>query len=186
MKKLYKILRKVRSYEEQMARLTDQELARLSDILEQESGDQTVAFFYITANGAANVRKPGDYVAKMIQLAGGNYVFSSLPGEETALSTVNMQMEAFYAGAWDADVLIYNSAIDGELETIEWLVEKDGLLADFKAVQTGKVWCTGKSMFQQTTAVGDIILDIHNIVSGKAEKGAEMNEIGRASCRERV
>ncbi len=157
----------------------DQELARLSDILEQESGDQTVAFFYITANGAANVRKPGDYVAKMIQLAGGNYVFSSLPGEETALSTVNMQMEAFYAGAWDADVLIYNSAIDGELETIEQLVEKDGLLADFKAVQTGKVWCTGKSMFQQTTAVGDIILDIHNIVSGKAEKGAEMNVLYR-------
>lgn len=31
MKKLYKILRKVRSYEEQMARLTDQELARLTD-----------------------------------------------------------------------------------------------------------------------------------------------------------
>ncbi len=31
MKKLYKILRKVRSYEEQMARLTDQELAHLTD-----------------------------------------------------------------------------------------------------------------------------------------------------------
>ncbi|WP_300773348.1 accessory Sec system translocase SecA2 [uncultured Acetatifactor sp.] len=31
LKKLYKILRKVRSYEEQMARLTDQELARLTD-----------------------------------------------------------------------------------------------------------------------------------------------------------
>lgn len=157
----------------------DQELERLSAVLEQESGEQTVAFFYITANGAANVRKPGDYVAKMIQLAGGRYVFSDLPGEENALSTVNMQMEAFYAEAWDADYLIYNSAIDGELETIDQLVEKDELLADFKAVQAGKVWCTGKSMFQQTTAVGDIILDIHNIVSGHAEKGAELNVLYR-------
>ena len=157
----------------------DQELERLSAVLEQESGEETVAFFYITANGAANVRKPGDYVAKMIQLAGGRYVFSELPGEENALSTVNMQMEAFYAEAWDADYLIYNSAIDGELETIDQLVEKDELLADFKAVQAGKVWCTGKSMFQQTTAVGDIILDIHNIVSGHAEKGAELNVLYR-------
>lgn len=156
-----------------------QELARLSGILEQESGDQTVAFFYITANGAANVRKPGDYVSKMIQLAGGRYVFSDLPGEENALSTMNLQMEAFYEGAWDADYLIYNSAIDGELETIAQLVEKDELLADFKAVQAGKVWCTGKSMFQQTTAVGDIILDIHNIVSGNAENGAELNVLYR-------
>lgn len=158
------------------------ELERLSGILEQESGEQdeqTVAFFYITANGAANVRKPGDYVAKMIQLAGGRYVFSDLPGEENALSTVNMQMEAFYEGAWDADYLIYNSAIDGELETIQQLVEKDALLADFKAVQAGKVWCTGKSMFQQTTAVGDIMLDIHNIVSGRAEKGQALNVLYR-------
>ena len=31
------------------------------------------------------------------------------------LSTMNMQMESFYAAAKDADILIYNSTIDGEL-----------------------------------------------------------------------
>ena len=38
------------------------------------SGDKetkTVAFFYITSNGQANVRKSADYLPKMIEMAGG-------------------------------------------------------------------------------------------------------------------
>ena len=61
---------------------------------------------------------------------------------------MNMEMEAFYAAARDADYLIYNASIDGELETVDQLLEKSGLLANFKAVQSGDVWCTGKNMFQ--------------------------------------
>ena len=46
----------------------------------------------------ANVRKPGDYVSAMIRLAGGTYLFpEDLEPEDNALSTVNMQMETFYA-----------------------------------------------------------------------------------------
>ena len=84
----------------------------------QEHSDQTnqgktVAFFYITSRGSANVRKPGDYVAKMITMAGGTYVPQSAEEEEeNALSTMNMEMEAFYAKAKDADYIIYNSTID--------------------------------------------------------------------------
>ena len=140
-------------------------LERLAPVLEQENTGKTVAFFYITSNGAVSVRKPGDYIAKAIDLAGGVYVFHDLPGEENALSTMNMQMESFYQGAKDADVLIYNSAIDANLETIEQLIAKSAPLADFKAVQNGNVWCTGKSMFQESQAVGDIILDIHAILA---------------------
>ena len=40
-----------------------------------------MAFFYITSNGAANVRKSGDYLAKAIELAGGTYLFQDLPGK---------------------------------------------------------------------------------------------------------
>ena len=56
------------------AQLTD----RLSPILKQPNTGKTVAFFYITSNGAANVRKSGDYIAKSIELAGGQYIFSDL------------------------------------------------------------------------------------------------------------
>lgn len=132
---------------------------------EQNDNRKTVAFFYITSNGAVSVRKSGDYVSKMIELAGGEYVFKDLT-DENALSTMNIQMEEFYAIAKDADYLIYNSAIDGELYTIDELIEKSSMLKDFKAVKNGDVWCTGKNMFQETTGIADMIVDINSIVNG--------------------
>ena len=105
----------------------DGQLERLAPVLEQENTGKTVAFFYITSNGAVSVRKPGDYIAKAIDLAGGVYVFQDLEGEENALSTMNMQMESFYQGAKDADILIYNSAIDANLTSRRCGTETSGV-----------------------------------------------------------
>ena len=97
-------------------------LERLAPILEQENTGKTAAFFFITASGGVNVRRSGDYVAKAIGLAGGVYAFPDLTGESGVQSTVNIQMEEFYQKARDADILIYNSTIDGELETLDQLL----------------------------------------------------------------
>jgi iron complex transport system substrate-binding protein len=140
-------------------------LARLSPILEQENTGKTVAYFYVTSIGAVNVRKSGDYIAKAIDLAGGKYIFPDLAGDDNALSTMNMQMESFYDGAKDADVLIYNSSIDGELWTVDELLDKSAVFANFKAVQQDNVWCTGQNMFQESLGLGDMIQDIHTILT---------------------
>ena len=50
---------------------------KLDSILTEKNTGKTVAFFYITTNGSVNIRKPGDYTSKMIELAGGNYLFSA-------------------------------------------------------------------------------------------------------------
>lgn len=159
-----------------------QSVSRLEDILTGEGTDKTVAFFYISNSGYANVRKPGDYISKMIELAGGLYIFSDLvPEEDNALATMNMQMEAFYAGARDADYLIYNSTIDGELDTLDQMLKKSALLADFKAVREGNVWCTEKNMFQQTTGAADMISDLHAIVTGEADSQTQLTFLHRLS-----
>ena len=142
-----------------------EQLARLEPVLEQESTGKTVAFFAVTANGMVTVRKSGDYIAKAIDLAGGVYLPEGLGEGDNALSTMNIQMESFYHEAKDADVLIYNSTIEGTLETLEQLIAKSAPLADFKAVREGNVWCTGKSMFQESQSVGEMMLDIHNILT---------------------
>ena len=134
-------------------------------MLEQENTGKTVAFFAVTSNGMVTVRKPGDYIAKAIDLAGGVYALKELGGEENALSTMNIQMESFYDMAKDADILIYNSAIESALDTLDQLVAKSAPLADFKAVREGNVWCTGKSMFQESQSVGEMILDINKILT---------------------
>ncbi|MDD4076125.1 MAG: ABC transporter substrate-binding protein [Eubacteriales bacterium] len=126
---------------------------------------KTVAFFYISTSGYAVARKSGDYVTKMIELAGGEYIFTDLGDPETSTSTVTLEMEQFYATAKSADFIIYNSTIGGELYSLDELLAKNSLLADFQAVQAGNVWCTGKNLFQETTELGSMILDINRMLT---------------------
>ncbi|MCQ2408432.1 MAG: ABC transporter substrate-binding protein [Oscillospiraceae bacterium] len=141
----------------------------LSDIPDSER--KTVAFFSITANGAVNIRKPGDYIAQMIALSGGRYIFTAddLHIDENALSTMNIQMETFYSTAKDADILIYNSTIEGQLDSISQLTEKSLVFRDFRAVQNDAVWCTEQNFYQQTTGAADMMTDLNCIFSGQAD-----------------
>ncbi len=140
-------------------------LQQLDGVLDQTPTGKRVAFFYITTSGAVNVRKSADYIAKAIRMSGGDYVAFDESGEENALSTMTIQMETFYDTAVDADVLIYNSTIDGEIRTIDELLAKSPLLADFKAVKSGHVWCISKNFYQESLALGDMMLDVHAILT---------------------
>lgn len=130
----------------------------------------SVAFFSVNSNGSVIVRKPGDYVTKMIETAGGEYALDGITEEEdNALSTMNMQMEAFYDMAVDADILIYNSAIEADLSEISDLTALSEQFADFKAVKEGNVWCTNKSVFQKVTGAAGMISEMNQIFSGASD-----------------
>lgn len=146
----------------------DEQTDQVKELEEFEPSGKTVAFFYISENGYVVVRKSTDYVADMIETAGGTYVFSELEGDGDASSSVNLSMEEFYAAAKDADYLIYNSTIQSPVNTMQELLAKDQVLAEFKAVQEGNVWCVGKNMYQATDITGEFILDIHKMLTGEA------------------
>ena len=95
---------------------------------------------------------------------------SRLGEEDAASSTMTMQMEEFYAAAKDADYLIYNSTIDGELFSIEELTNKSSLLKNFRAVQEGNVFCTTKNLYQSSMELGTLIRDIHHMLAGEEEE----------------
>lgn len=145
----------------------EREVAALGNILNAAPTGKTAAFFYWNPVGYVNVRRPGDYLAKMIELAGGAYVPAEMETDDNALSTMNMQLEAFYAGAKDADVLIYNSTIY-PVDSLDALIAANGLFADFRAVREGNVWATEQNVFQETCAVGGMIADFHAVLSGTA------------------
>ena len=141
-----------------------------ASIGDAEDTGKTVAFFYITSSGEVNVRKASDYLPKMIELAGGHYVFSDLGAEDdTASSTVSLQMEEFYAAAREADYLIYNSTIDGELSSVEELFGKSEFLENFKAVREGNVYCTTRDLYQSSMELGTMIADIHGMLNGEED-----------------
>ena len=142
-------------------------ILKAADAADEKADAKSVAICAVTSNGSITVRKPNDYVSKMISLAGGKYALSDYaPEEENALSTMNMQMEDFYAAAKDADILIYNGTIEGELGSIEELTSKNELFADFKAVKDGQVYTTDSSFYQQTTGTCDFIKDLNQILQG--------------------
>ena len=144
-----------------------QQAQRIAPLLEQPSTGKRCAFFSITSSGLATVRKSGDYVAQMIGMAGGEYVFTALTDSGNSLSTMNIPLEDLYAGVRDADVLIYNGTIEGTISTKEELLARCALLAECKAVQSGDIWCTTPSFFQQSMALADFMLDLHAVFTGE-------------------
>lgn len=156
--------------EEEAAVFFEQQASVIEQLKDYPNSGKSVAFFYVNSDGSIIVRNPRDYIPQMIELGGGKYVCPALNDSDTG-TTVAVTMESFYACAWDADYLIYNASIDGSLDSIEHLISKDSLFADFTAVQQGNVWCSGKSLYQATDIVGQMILDIHNLTTTQDESG---------------
>ena len=152
--------------EEKADQLFEKQKEALKRIEAEESTGKTVAFFYITSNGLVQVRQSTDYIPKMIELAGGKYVFENLGDPDSRRSTVNLQLEDFYDGAQDADFLVYNTTIDRQVQTLEDLLKKCSLLKDFKAVKNHQVWCTTEDMYQQSMSAGNLIEDFHRMLTG--------------------
>ena len=149
--------------EEKASAIFDEQVKIMNEIQSSDRTDKTVAFFYFTSTGKVNTRRSGDYVSKMIDLAGGDYIFRDLGDPDSKKATVSLEMEAFFNAAKDADILIYNATIADKLSTMDELLQKSPLLKDFKAVQNGNVWCTDRNMYQETTQLGEMIRSFHSI-----------------------
>ena len=139
----------------------------------------SVAFFYINEDGAAVTRRAGDYFAQMIEAAGGEYVsFSEEGAADSSPTTVTVEMERFYEGARDADVIIYNGTIDDGVTSLEKLVEKNALLEAFRAVRNGDVWTCDSNLYQQMTSMADIICDLRAAIAGSGEPTTYLWRLG--------
>lgn len=139
---------------------------------------KTVAYFYVSSDGKVVVRDSSDYIARMIEIAGGQYIYTDLINEESSLSSVSMTLEEFYNNAIDADYLVYNATIDSPISSIDDLLAKSELFADFKAVKEGNVWCNDKKMYQSVDRIGDAIRDFHLILTdGDESQMTFMNKV---------
>lgn len=140
---------------------------------------KTVAFFYVNEDGAAVTRRAGDYFCQVIEAAGGEYVsFAEEGAADSSPTTVTVEMERFYEGARNADVIIYNGTIDDGVTSLAELVEKNALLADFRAVRNDDVWTCDANLYQQITSMADIILDLRAALSGSDEPAAFFWRLG--------
>ncbi len=142
----------------------DKQAKIVEDLEDFENTGKTVVFFNISTDGRAVIRNPKDYISKMIDIAGGKYAFADIQTAEKG-SSMSISMEDFYTTAVDADYLIYNASIVEPITGIDDLIAKDSTFADYKAVKEGNVWTTGKSFYQRSDLVGDMINDFHEIIN---------------------
>ena len=136
----------------------------ISELSDFENTEKSAAFFYITTDGKAVVRSSTDYVPAMINMAGGRYSFDGVVDEDGKTS-VSMTMESFYEKARDADYIIYNASIDTTVKSVNDLIAKDPIFAEFKAVKEGKCYSTGSNMYQRTDVISNMIMDFHKILT---------------------
>lgn len=158
--------------EQEANSIFEKQVKRVNAVEGLDKTGKTVAFFSINSNGQIVIRKPGDYISKMIDMAGADYVPKGVgTTEENALSTMKITTEDFYVGAVDADILIYNSTIEGEILSIDQLTKLEASLNDFKAVKNGNVYCLREGYFQKTTNVAEFIEELHLILEGDFTEG---------------
>ena len=155
--------------EEEANAFFEQQAKIIEKLKDFTNTEKTVAFFYINTSGAPVVRNPKDYISSMIDIAGGRNAFADLQ-DDSGKTSVSITMEEFYNTAVDADYLIYNTSIDATVKSLDDLLGKDSLLADFKAVKEGNVWVTDDSMYQHTDTIGELINDFNLMLTGGSEE----------------
>ena len=155
--------------EEEAESFFSQQAQIIEKLKDFQNTEKTVAFFYINTSGSPVVRNPKDYISSMIEVAGGRNAFADLQ-DDSGKTSVSITMEEFYNTAVDADYLIYNTSIDATVDSLDDLLAKDSLMADFKAVKEGNVWVTDDSMYQHTDTIGELINDFNLMLTGGSEE----------------
>ena len=158
--KLYAVLFNL----EEAAEAAFNEQVKVVESLEiDDSIEKTVAIFYIISNGNFVVRNAGDYFVYMLELAGGTYINKDQKPDETG--NTQMEGEAFFAGAYDADYIIYIHNLGGRPSDLEAFKALNPVLENFKAVTQGNVWCTTPDFFQVADTLGYMIKDINTMLT---------------------
>ncbi len=102
--------------------------------------------------GKVYVPDADSYVAKMIERAGGDYLFKDKKGEGA------ITLEEFYARGKDADVFIYDTRTG--ITSIAKITEQGKVLADLKTIKEGKVWTFQPWYWQSIDKTDEIIADL--------------------------
>ena len=151
----------------------------LIESIPEESTGKTVAMFYITSKGDLYTRRAGDYMVKMLELAGGEYVMPDFAPDQSG--TQKIEAEQFYMEASEADCIVYIWSMGGKPATMEEFLARSPILADFDAVAKGNVWFTTPDYFQISDTLGAMILDFNRMLTNDDPSVTELTYLFKLS-----
>ncbi len=95
------------------------------------------------------------YVAKMIDMAGGEYVFKDLAGSRAS----SISLEELYARGKNCNVFIYAST-PPYINSIKEIVDNSPILADLPTITSGEVYCFQPWFYQISDKPDEIVQDL--------------------------
>lgn len=164
-----KLLGAIFDLEENADTFFEEQKAKVNAVSNLESTGKTMASFFIS-NDQVGIRNGQDYIKKMVDLAGAEYVPANFYPDENSYTKVSF--EEFYAACKDADYLLY-SVFTFPYGSIEGMIEYNALFADFKAVQEGNVYYTVSYLSQATSSIAGVIEDINTILNDPSIESTE-------------
>jgi len=130
--------------------------------------------------GTVYVPNAGSYVAKMIEEAGGDYVFKDMGKDKTSSEPISI--EEFYNKAKDADILIYPST-PSYVGTLKTLAETTPLLKDMKAFKEEKVWAFQPWYYQSLDKADETIIDLAYIFHPSVYKNEKLRHYYKVAAK---
>lgn len=116
-------------------------------------------------DGKVYIPEKNSFPAKMIQMAGGNYIFKNFKNESGYIT-----LEDFYAKAKDADILIYSSTKE-YTPSLKSVTSAAPVLKNIKPVKNKKVWCFSTDYYQSIDKTDELIEDLASIFHPDSFKG---------------
>lgn len=133
----------------------------VADSVAAEESHPSIIQTYVY-DGNVYVRNGGDYVNKMLMLAGGTYPFAELEPEKGG--NTKMTVEDFYKDSIETDILIYDNTSDTSVSSVQDILANGDYLSDMKAIKEGNVWGIEKNYWQSADDVATMIEDIATII----------------------
>lgn len=152
------------------------ELARIEEITkkvaEANKEKPKVALVYFSGSKEVfYVNNGKGHQAITTELSGGTTYPDGLDQEKSG--SVAVTNEEFYKMMEDVDVIIYDNITGHAIQNIDDMLQKADYLADIKAVKEGKVWGLQKDYWQAADRIGDIIVDLNEVIY---EESGELEE----------
>lgn len=106
--------------------------------------------------GKAYVPGADSYIAKMIAMAGGDYLFNNITGTGSSPIT----LEEYYAKGKEADIYIDGTMSNLGQNSIAGIIAQGKVLADLPTIKGGKVWGFQPWYYQSLDKTDEIIGDL--------------------------
>lgn len=119
--------------------------------------DKTSVLWASIRDGQVSITNPNSYVGKLIDMAGGDYVFKELPLEVG--ESANLTPEEFYAQGINADVFIYG-AMASTAGSLEDIIKQAPIMEDMKPFKEGNVWVFQDWYWQILHKTDEILEDL--------------------------